>query len=250
VVVRERGGLRILSFDSHFEQSAMRLDNPLDLVHEYTRAMLLVLLFKQPEQITLLGLGGGSLLRVLHTYCTDAIFQVVELRKSVIRVARNLFYIPVDRRIVMHNRNGIDYVSEAKRHSSDIVFADMYHAYSIEEFQNTICFLEQCWQLLAADGWLVINFHQLPGSHHPYMDAMCDLFPELLCCATKCGNYVVLCGKQKLTQPLPAYRDRLAELEERFDVRLYTNFARMFKLRSPVTGSASLGRRQSGLEWR
>lgn len=228
----------------------MRLDNPLALVHEYTRAMLLVFLFKEPEQITLLGLGGGSLLRVLHTHCTNANFQVVELRRSVIRVARSFFCIPVDERIVMHNRDGIDYVNQAKSHSADMVFADMYHAYSIEEFQKTICFLEQSWQLLAADGWLVINFHQLPGYDHPYMEVMCNLFPELLCCATKCGNYVVLCGKQKLAQPLSKYRDRLAELEERFDVCLYTNFARIFKLRPPVAGSAGLGMRQSGLERR
>lgn len=228
----------------------MRLDNPLALVHEYTRAMLLVLLFKEPEQITLLGLGGGSLLRVLHTYCTDATFQVVELRRSVIRVAHNLFCIPFDKRIVMHNRNGVNYVSEAKSHSSDIVFADMYQAYSMEEFQNTICFLEKCWHLLTADGWLVINFHQLPESDHPYMEVMCDLFPELLCCATKCGNYVVMCGKQKLAQPLPQYRDRLAELEQRFDIRLYANFAHIFKLRSPLIDSATRDRKQSGLESR
>lgn len=243
IVVREHGGVRILSFDSHFEQSAMRLDNPLALVHEYTRVMLLVLLFKESKQITLLGLGGGSLLRVLHRYCTKTNFQVVELRKSVIRVALDHFCIPSDERIIMHNRDGVDYIGEAKKHSSDIVFADMYRAYSMEEFQNTTCFLEQCWHLLTADGWLVINFHHLPEFDHPYMDRMRDLFPEVLCCGTKCGNIVVMCGKKALTQPLPDYRDSVAELEQRFDVRLYTSFARLFKLSNPVTNSLGLSRR-------
>lgn len=227
----------------------MRLDNPLALVHEYTRAMLLVLLFKEPEQITLLGLGGGSLLRVLHTYCTNANFQVVELRRSVIRIALDHFRIPTDERIVMHNGNGIDYIHEAKKHSSDIVFADMYQAYSMEEFQNTTDFLEQCWQLLTVDGWLLINFHQLPEFEHPYMERMCDLFPEVLCCRINGGNYVVMCGKQTLAQPLPEYRDSLAELEQRFDIPLYTNFARIFKLSTPVTDSVKLSRRP-GLESR
>ncbi len=227
----------------------MRLDNPLALVHEYTRAMLLVLLFKEPEQITLLGLGGGSLLRVLHTYCTNASFQVVELRRSVIRVALDHFSIPIDDRIIIHNCNGIDYIDEVERNSSDIVFADMYQAYSMEEFQSTSRFLEQCWQLLTADGWLVINFHRLPEFDHPYMERMCDLFPEVLCCRTNGGNYVVICGKQTLAQPLPEYRDSLAELEQRFDIRLYTNFARIFKLSTPVTDSVKLSR-QPGLESR
>jgi spermidine synthase len=249
VVVREHNGLRILSFDSHFEQSAMRVDNPLALVHEYTRAMLLVLLFKEPQQITLLGLGGGSLLRVLHNHCTKTNIQVVELRKSVIRVALDHFSIPIDDRIILHNCNGIDYINEVERNSSDIVFADMYQAYSMEEFQSTTRFLEQCWQLLTTDGWLVINFHQIPVFDHPYMERMCDLFPEVLCCGTNGGNSVVMCGKQTLALPLPEYRDSLAELEQRFDIRLYTNFARIFKLNTPVTDSVKLSRRP-GLESR
>ncbi len=94
-----------------------------------------------------------------------------------------IFRIPIDDRIVMHNRNGIDYINEAREHSSDIVFADMYQAYSMEEFQSTTGFLKQCWQLLTTDGWLVINFHQLPEFDHTYMERMCRLFPAVLCCA-------------------------------------------------------------------
>tara|TARA_R110001592_G_scaffold240929_2_gene501280 strand:+ start:107181 stop:107861 length:681 start_codon:yes stop_codon:yes gene_type:complete len=211
----------------------MRLDNPLALVHEYTRVMLLALLFKEPEQVTLLGLGGGSLLRALHKHCASTLFQVIELRESVIQVALGHFAIPSDERVVMNNRDGIEYVNEMPAHSTDILFADMYHAYSMEEFQNTTTFLEQCQQLLTADGWLVINFHQLPEFDHPYTEKMCALFAEVLCCGTNTGNYVVMCGKKPLAQPLPAYSDTLAELEQRFGVSLRNSFARMFKLSTP-----------------
>ena len=233
VIVQEYDGLRILSFDSLFEQSAMRMDNPFALVHDYTGVMLLVLLFKQPKHVTLLGLGGGSLLRVLHKHCTTTLFQVVELRESVIRIALRHFFIPSDERIIMHNRNGMDYVKDAPAHTSDILFADMYHAYSMDDFQSTTDFLEQSWNLLTADGWLVINFHQLPELDHPYIQRMCALFAEVICCGTKSGNYVVMCGKQSLAKPLPAYRSILVELEQRFDVCLRNSFARLFKLSTP-----------------
>ena len=232
VVVREYDGLRILSFDSLFEQSAMRVDNPFALVHDYTQVMLLALMFKEPEHVTLLGLGGGSLLRVLHKHCSQCRFQVVELRASVIRIALGHFAVPNDERITMHNRNGIDYIKDVPANSTDILFADMYQAYSMEEFQSTTEFLEQSWQLLTADGWLVINFHQLPEFDQPYMQQMCALFAEVVCCRTSSENYVVMCGKQALAQPLTAYRDSLAQLEQRFDVCLAQSFARMFKLRS------------------
>lgn len=241
-MVRDCDGLRILSFDSLFEQSAMRLANPYELVHEYTRAMLLVLMFKKPKQVTLLGLGGGSLLRVLHKYCTTTTFEVIELRESVIRIALGHFFVPEDERIVMHNRNGIEYIQAAPADCTDILFADMYQAYAMEEFQGTSDFLEQSWRLLSADGWLVINFHQLPEYNHSYMRKMRALFPEVVCCGTNSGNYLVMCGKQPLAKPLPAYRDHLVELEQRFDVCLRKSFARLFKFGS---SGASMARANS-----
>lgn len=242
VVVREYDGLRTLCFDSLFEQSAMRVDNPLTLVHEYTRAMLLALLFKEPEQVALLGLGGGSLLRSLHSCCSQADFQVVELRKSVIHIAIDHFFAPNDARVHFHNRNGIDYLNDASVHSADMVFADMYQAYSMEGFQSSERFLEQCWKLLTADGWLIINFHELPYFGDPYLDRMCDLFPEVLCCGTSSGNYVVMCGKQKLAQSLPEFQDGLDELEQRFDVSLQRSFSRIFKLSTPGAKRARANR--------
>lgn len=236
VVVLEYGGLRILSFDSPFEQSAMRVNAPLALMHKYTQAMLLLLLFKEPAHVTLLGLGGGSLLRTLHHHCEQTLFDVVELRKSVIDIALAHFSVPSDKRVVFHNRNGFVYLNETKKHSTDFILADMYQAKAMEPFQATTRFLEQCWQLLTPDGWLAINFHKLPPFDHPYMKKMCRLFPEVLCCATESGNYVVMCGKQSLTQPLSEYRSKLDTLEQRFDTRLTRHFSHIMKISTGTTG--------------
>jgi spermidine synthase len=167
----------------------------------------------------------------------------VELRKSVIHIAIDHFFAPNDARVNFHNRNGIDYLNDASVHSADMVFADMYQAYSMEGFQSTDRFLEQCWKLLTADGWLVINFHELPDFGDPYLDRMCDLFPEVLCCGTSSGNYVVMCGKQKLSQSLPEFKHGLDELERRFDVCLERSFARIFKISTPGAERARANRR-------
>lgn len=240
VVVTEYGKLRVLSFDSHFEQSAMHLENPLELVHGYLRAMVLVLAFKQPRHVTLLGLGGGGLLRALHARCLETQIKVVELRKSVISVATEHFGLPVDDRVVIRNRNGFIHLNEARKHSSDIIFADMYQANAMEPFQATTRFLEQCWHLLTNDGWLAINFHKLPALNHPYMLKLCRLFPEVYCCGTDSGNFVVLCGKRILKQPLAEYRKEVIILEQRFDTCLSRYFDQIIRIGSDRSGRLAM----------
>ena len=120
----------------------------------------------------------------------------------------------------------------------------------MEEFQSTTRFLEQCWQLLTTDGWLVINFHQLPEFDHTYMERMCRPVSRSTMLSQQIAGIMWLCVESKtLAQSLSEYRDSLAELEQRFDIRLYTNFARIFKLSTPVTDSVRLNSR-SGLESR
>lgn len=236
VVVLEYGSLRVLSFDSPFEQSALSLEKPLALVHEYLRAMLLTLAFTEPRHVTLLGLGGGSLVRTLHAHCPQTDIDVVELRKSVIQIARDHFSLPDDPRVRIHHRNGFVYLNEARKHSTDIILSDMYQAKAMEPFQATTRFLEQCWQLLTQDGWLAINFHQLPAFNHPYMLKLCRLFPEVLCCGTSSGNVVVLCGKQSLKRPLVDFRDKVISLEQRFDTRFTPYFDKLLKISTNKSG--------------
>lgn len=236
VVVQEYGGLRVLSFDSPFEQSAMHLKRPLTLVHDYLKAMILTLAFKDAHHTTLLGLGGGSLVRALHARCPQLDIEVVELRRSVINIAKEYFYLPDDHRVQIHNRNGISYFNETRKHSTDIIFADMYQANDMEPFQATGRFLEQCWQLLGIDGWLAINFHKLPSFNHPYMLKMCRLFPEVFCCGTDSGNVVVLCGKQILQRPLADYRDNVTALEHQFDNGLSRYFDQIIRISTDKAG--------------
>ena len=55
--VFEDGNKRYLAFAEDDEQSCQLKSEPLLLQHDYTRAMLLVLLFTQPQNIMLFGAG-------------------------------------------------------------------------------------------------------------------------------------------------------------------------------------------------
>ena len=236
IVVLEYANQRVLSFDSPFEQSAMDLQNPRAMIHEYLKAMVLPLVFKEPRHITLLGLGGGTLLRTLHAACPDSEIEVVELRKRVIEIAKEHFGLPDDERIKIHNRNGFVYLNEARKQSTDLILADMYQAKVMEPFQATTRFLEQCWQLLTSDGWLAINFHKLPALNHPYMLKLCRLFPEVFYCGTGNGNSVVICGKQPLKCQLEDFHDEVAKLEARLDAQLSRYFYNTIRISADKSG--------------
>src|SRR5262249_21924672 len=74
---------RNLTFDSIYEQSRMDRRNPHSLVYQYTRAMMLVLAFIKPRHATILGLGGGCLLRSLYHVLPKCELHTIELRQRV-----------------------------------------------------------------------------------------------------------------------------------------------------------------------
>lgn len=152
---------RALSFDSVYEQSGFCLEKPYTLVHEYIRIMMLVLGFTEPSHTTLLGLGGGSLLRSLHHYLSHCDFHVVELRAKVYDIAREYFDIPSDERVWVSIDDAALQIQSSKNASTDIIFADLYDAYHMDPVQAQKQFALQCSRTLTKNGWLVMNFHRL-----------------------------------------------------------------------------------------
>ena len=148
---------RVLSFDSIYEQSGFYVEKPYTLVHEYTRIMMLVLGFIEPRHTTLLGLGGGSLLRSLHHYLSHCDFHVVELRPKVYEIAREYFDIPDDERVWVSIEDAELQIKASKDASTDIIFADMYDAYHMSPVILLKHFVRECWRTLSKNVCLVIN---------------------------------------------------------------------------------------------
>lgn len=186
---------RALDFNSIYEQSSFDLKNPYGLVHAYTRIMLLVLGFIEPRHITLLGLGGGSLLRSLHHLLAGCDFQVVELRSRVYEVAREYFDIPDDERVWISIEDAELHIRASADASTDIIFADMFDAYSMSPLQVQQQFLLECWRMLSDKGWLVINYHRLPDMHSPFFQYLRDYFETILVCSADYGNHILFVSK-------------------------------------------------------
>lgn len=195
--VYDRGDERYMSFDSPHQQSGVYKSDPARLLHHYTQAMMLAMLYMQPRHITLLGLGGGALAHCLYRHYPQAQLQAVELRSAVIDAAYRFFQLPEDPRLNVAHMDAGAWLARAEAGVTDIIFADLYWAYDIEQYQLDSAFFNDCHRALGADGWLVLNYFCDDRETIAGLKALYKLFPVIKTCATAAGNLVVFAGKRK-----------------------------------------------------
>lgn len=212
ILVLDYPRYRVLNFDSMYEQSGFYLEKPYELVHEYTRIMLLALGFITPKHVTILGLGGGSLLRSLHYYLDDCEFHAVELRQKVFEVARDYFDMPTDRRVSVTIADAQAQLIAKADCSTDIIFSDIYDAADMSSIQVQKEFLVESERTLSKQGWLVINYHTLPDRHSAFFKILQDLFPSIIICAGEFNSHVLFASKNHRTLA-DISRERITHLE-------------------------------------
>ena len=198
IIVSQRGDRRILSFGSVLEQSHVSMIKPQQLMHEYTQAMLLGLLFNKPSHVTILGLGGGSLAHCLYYHFPRMEIEVVELRQAVIDIAYEYFQLPKSPRVVVTRNDASDFLTTAHEGSTDIIFSDLYRADGMDPLQSQQDFIKQCYRMLNDEGWLVLNYHAMPEQDSLVIHSICSLFREVFACETPSGNRILFCGKNSM----------------------------------------------------
>ncbi len=160
--VVETDGVRSLHFGSMPRQSSMLLSDPNQLYLEYARTMTSWMLFKETldDDALLIGLGGGSLAKHLLHQFPDCQIKAVEYRKSVVKIARSHFDLPLDARLKVVVDDGAEYVRKRLDSERELYSLIMVDAFDATGMADAICnwsFFEHCQQLLKKDGMLVIN---------------------------------------------------------------------------------------------
>lgn len=226
VRVFDDGSKRYLSFGDDDEQSCWLKAEPLVPQHDYVRAMLLVLLFKQPQSALTLGLGAGSLNSCLHHHWPGLKQTVVELRPEVISVAHRYFALPRDQRIQLLNMDAFAYLQQADNVPVDLLFSDIYSDEGIDQQQLSPAFLHLCREQLSADGWLVLNCWQ----EHRGGDTLAVLretFADVRGCVTQSGNWLLFAGKQTDRQTVKQLKEKARGLAPVLSFSLVSALARL-----------------------
>lgn len=214
ILVIDKGKHRVLSFGSIFEQSKIDPNRPYLPVHEYNRAMLLPLAFAEPGHATVLGLGGGALVNALSHLLPACTVGVIELRREVVEVARRFFGLSDNPRIEITVQDVRRALPELPDASTGLILTDLYDAQRMSPLQTQRRFIDHCARALTPEGWLAINYHELPPENGPLFLHLRALFSVVLLFKSKTGNYVLYACKENV-DPMSSDDPRLVALEEK-----------------------------------
>lgn len=212
VTIAEERGVRSLHIGGLAIQSAMRLSNPDALELHYTRAMMSFMLFKpQPEELLMIGLGGGSMAKFIRRRMMETRVTVVEIRPGVVAAARSYFDFPGDdERLKVVVDDGALYVP-AHPGSADVFLIDGFDDGVQPAALCSQDFYDCAYAALRPGGVLAVNFM----AEDRRLDAMCARLQKSFC-----GRILLLEAADKVNVVVLALREgpaRIAwsELRER-----------------------------------
>lgn len=165
--VEESGSARTLLFrrtGTDYDESMVDTAEPLELVIYYSKLMFAGLLFApEPKRVLVVGLGGGTLSRVMAHYFPDAKVDSVELDPDVVKVAKRYFLFKEGPNVKVFIRDGRVHVKSLVRRKAryDIIMLDAFRGGYIPYHLTTKEFLEECRSILTPQGVVVSNLR--PG---------------------------------------------------------------------------------------
>ncbi len=210
IEVLDDGAKRYLTFGNDHEQSLQIKASPHIPQHEYSRAIMMVLLFVQPQSVCILGLGGGTMalafLNALKQPDTSPDTHInphtrphisaVELRPSVVKIAHHYFQLGKYENLSIHKQDAAVFL-EHSTEKYDVLIADMYHHHGIDEAQLKNDFIKKCAHSVSHDGWLVLNYWLDHDINDAILSPLFEHFEHIFVCNSGGGNKILYAGREK-----------------------------------------------------
>ncbi len=157
VVVTESGGVRYLKFGNEVLQGAVDDHDHSVLPVEYTRYLPLGLALNPGcRSLLAVGLGAGSVPRLLAKHCPQIKVRVVEIDIAVVEMAKRYFHLDDNSAFEIVIADGRSYLKRNKN-TYDWIILDAYHAQGIPFHLTTVEFLRLVKSRLNRGGVVTTN---------------------------------------------------------------------------------------------
>jgi spermidine synthase len=157
-------GMRTMMFRLNGAMQSMgRADDPDVLELPYARGMLTALVFSpQPKRVLIVGLGGGTLPRVLRKHYPDAMIDVAEIDPRVVDVAKRYFGLVEDDHLRVHVGDGRAFIEAIGKPTYDVVMLDAFGGDLVPPALATVEFLRAVRAVMMPGGAVVSNVWDAP----------------------------------------------------------------------------------------
>ncbi len=174
VIVADDGNVRSLYFGDGILQSCIRLDRPDMLIEDYSQTMMSALLFmNDPGSVLVIGLGGCSLVNFLLKAFPQCAIDIVEIRRTVIDLARRFFILPGEHAClrIFHDA-GQDFMCRCKDSGGyDLILIDAFDEDGPAAPLLKKDFIAACRARLNRSGVFVMNVWNRPSDNFPALYA-------------------------------------------------------------------------------
>ena len=224
--VSQTSTTKALHFSIAEVQSRMDLRDPNALHIEYTRSMMGFLLFDPaPENVAMIGLGGGSLAKFCFKHLATSKICVVEINPYVIAL-RGEFLVPDDDdRFIVIEADGAEFVTSSSQFFN-VILVDGYDHKGLPHALSTQQFYDDCFNTLAPNGILVVNLHSDHRHYDIHIDRIGRSFANavLLVEDKREGNSVVFAQKGQKGQKSISLAVGPLRRPSSFDERTWNSF--------------------------
>lgn len=223
--IRQRGSKRTMGFvrerGDEFVQTIIDLAAPDAPGHVYAEAMSSpFLVVDDPRRLLVIGLGGGTLIRLFHARLPHAHIDVVEIDPEVVRLAEAWFGIVPGPRLRVITDDGVRFIAEPGD-PYDIIWLDAYLDPGAPGTDNAgvpkelrgLGFLQRVRARLRPGGLAAFNIHHLTG-YREHVESIAAVFPRLyLVRARRSNEWIILALERDTELTAEALQTRAAALD-------------------------------------
>ena len=220
IEVRDNGSHRSLYFSGDILQSRMNNIDHASLCLSYTMFMAFPLLLQTPDDILIIGVGGGSNIRFLHQYFPQATIDGVDCAEEVLEICTTFFAMPAAPHICLHCAKGDEFLQETKKKYS-LIQLDAFDQQGMSVAAYSEHFFSLCSSSLTDVGLLSCNLWSNNRQHlQQTKEAIEKFFPfTIYIPIPERGNIIAVASKTEIDwQQLHPRNSRVVSLTDRMGI--------------------------------